>query len=65
MVEGVKDYAIFMLDTEGRVSSWNAGASASKVIGQRRFLANTFSGILPPGRRSRRRSPATGLADRR
>jgi PAS domain-containing protein len=26
LVEGMKDYAIFMLDTEGRITSWNAGA---------------------------------------
>ena len=26
LVEGVKDYAIFLLDTRGRVTSWNCGA---------------------------------------
>jgi PAS domain S-box-containing protein len=26
LVEGVKDYAIFMLDARGRVTSWNSGA---------------------------------------
>jgi PAS domain S-box-containing protein len=26
LVEGVQDYAIYMLDTEGRVASWNEGA---------------------------------------
>ena len=26
LVSGVRDYAIFMLDPEGRISSWNAGA---------------------------------------
>src|SRR5437867_1995314 len=26
LVEGVKDYAIFLLDTRGRVTSWNSGA---------------------------------------
>jgi len=26
LVEGVKDYAIFMLDRQGLVTSWNAGA---------------------------------------
>jgi PAS domain S-box-containing protein len=40
LVEGVKDYAIFMLDPGGHVSSWNAGAewikgySANAVLGQ-------------------------------
>jgi diguanylate cyclase (GGDEF)-like protein/PAS domain S-box-containing protein len=40
LVEGMKDYAIFMLDTEGRITSWNAGAQringyeAEEIIGQ-------------------------------
>jgi PAS domain S-box-containing protein len=40
MVESVRDYAIFMLDTDGFVSTWNAGAerlkgyTASEVIGR-------------------------------
>src|SRR6185312_11776518 len=39
LVESVKDYAIFMLDTEGLVVSWNAGAeritgyTASEAVG--------------------------------
>lgn len=40
LVDAVKDYAIFMLDTEGRVSTWNAGAkrlngySDDEIIGK-------------------------------
>jgi PAS domain S-box-containing protein len=40
LVENVKDYAIFMIDTEGRVTSWNSGAeqmlgyTAAEMIGQ-------------------------------
>ncbi|NUQ76647.1 MAG: PAS domain S-box protein [Polyangiaceae bacterium] len=40
LVEGVRDYALFMLDTEGHVASWNAGAQrlhgyfAAEIIGQ-------------------------------
>ena len=40
LVESVKDYAIFMLDTDGRVASWNTGAErikgykAEEIIGQ-------------------------------
>jgi len=40
LVQGVTDYALYMLDTQGRVSSWNAGAErikgykADEVIGQ-------------------------------
>lgn len=40
LVEGMKDYAIFMLDLEGRVATWNAGAErikgyrAEEIVGQ-------------------------------
>jgi PAS domain S-box-containing protein len=40
LVSGVKDYAIFMLDLDGKISSWNAGAEhvlghpARDVVGQ-------------------------------
>ena len=40
LVEGVKDYAIFMLDPDGRIVSWNEGAErisgyrAEEVIGE-------------------------------
>jgi PAS domain S-box-containing protein len=40
MVESVIDYAIFMLDSDGRVASWNAGAqrilgySAEEIVGE-------------------------------
>jgi PAS domain S-box-containing protein len=40
MIDNVLDYAIFMLDPQGRVASWNAGAqringySAEEIIGQ-------------------------------
>lgn len=40
LVEGVREYAIFMLDVNGRISTWNNGAerikgyTASEIIGQ-------------------------------
>ena len=40
MVDAVREYAIFMLDTEGHITSWNVGAerakgwTAAEVIGQ-------------------------------
>src|SRR5262249_380580 len=40
MIDNVRDYAIFMLDPQGRVATWNAGAqrikgfSADEIIGQ-------------------------------
>jgi PAS domain S-box-containing protein len=53
MVESVVDYAIFMLDAEGRVASWNAGAQrilgyqADEIVGQRleRFYAEEETGL--------------------
>jgi PAS domain S-box-containing protein len=30
MVDGIKDYAIFRLDTEGRIASWNEGSARLK-----------------------------------
>jgi PAS domain S-box-containing protein len=39
LIQGVKDYAIYMLDPDGRITSWNSGAqnikgySADEVIG--------------------------------
>ena len=30
LVQGVRDYAIYMLDREGNVGSWNAGAERIK-----------------------------------
>jgi PAS domain-containing protein len=38
LVEGVKDYAIFMLDTEGRMTSWNKGAERIKGYRQEEIL---------------------------
>ena len=30
LIDGVKDYAIFMLDVDGHVTSWNEGAKRLK-----------------------------------
>ena len=30
LIQGVRDYAIYMLDPEGRITNWNAGAEAIK-----------------------------------
>ena len=58
MVESVVDYAIFMLDAEGRVASWNAGAQrilgyqADEIVGERlaRFYAEEETGLGKPQR---------------
>jgi PAS domain-containing protein len=39
LVKGISDCALYMLDLEGRVASWNAGAQRLKGIRPARFLA--------------------------
>ena len=43
MVEGVTDYAIFMLDPDGRVISWNAGAQRIKGYRPEEIIGQHFS----------------------
>ena len=43
LVESVKDYAIFMLDPEGRVVSWNAGAQRIKGYTAQDVIGRHFS----------------------
>ena len=43
MVEGVKDYAIFMLDPTGHVATWNAGAERAKGYRAREIIGKHFS----------------------
>jgi formate hydrogenlyase transcriptional activator len=47
LVEGAKDYAIFMLDPEGRVASWNAGAKRIKGYSAEEILGEHFSKFYP------------------
>ena len=43
LVQSVTDYAIYMLDTEGRVSSWNAGAERFKGYAAQEIMGEHFS----------------------
>jgi PAS domain S-box-containing protein len=43
LVQGVTDYAIFMLSREGRVSSWNAGAQRIKGYSPEEIIGQHFS----------------------
>jgi PAS domain S-box-containing protein len=43
MVEGVKDYAIFMLDPGGCVTTWNEGAERIEGYGEEEILGRHFS----------------------
>ena len=48
MIEGVKEYAIFTLDPEGRVSSWNTGAQLIKGYRAEEIVGRHFSVFYPP-----------------
>lgn len=43
LVQGVQDYAIYMLDPEGRVSSWNRGAQRFKGYTDEEIIGEHFS----------------------
>jgi PAS domain S-box-containing protein len=47
MVESVRDYGIFMLDPEGHVVSWNAGAQRIKGYRAAEILGQHFSRFYP------------------
>jgi PAS domain S-box-containing protein len=47
LVQGVKDYAIFMLDPKGFVSSWNEGAQRIKGYTARDIIGRHFSTFYP------------------
>jgi PAS domain S-box-containing protein len=47
LVEGVKDYAIFMLDTEGRVTSWNSGAQRITGYPAEEITGRHFAAFYP------------------
>lgn len=43
LVEAVTDYAIYMLDLDGRVTSWNPGARRFKGYDEHEILGRHFS----------------------
>ena len=54
MVDSVKDYAIFMLDPEGRVVSWNRGAERIKGYKSFEIIGKHFSVFYPEEARRRK-----------
>ncbi len=48
LVEGVVDYAIFLLDPEGIVSSWNTGAERIKGYTRGEIVGKHFSHFYTP-----------------
>src|SRR6202140_756878 len=48
LLDEVKDYAIFMLDPKGMVTSWNAGAERIKGYRGEQIIGHNFSCFFPP-----------------
>lgn len=61
LVQGVTDYAIYMLDPTGQVSSWNAGAARIKGYAPEEIIGENFSRFYTDEDRSTG-EPAKALA---
>jgi PAS domain S-box-containing protein len=48
LLDGVKDYAIFMLDPSGNVTTWNQGAARIKSYKADEIVGRHFSCFYPP-----------------
>jgi PAS domain S-box-containing protein len=48
LVEGVTDYAIFLLDSDGRVTTWNTGAERIKGYRADEIIGSHFSRFYTP-----------------
>jgi PAS domain S-box-containing protein len=47
LVESVQDYAIFLLDPDGKIASWNAGAKRLKGYDEHEIIGKHFSVFYP------------------
>jgi PAS domain S-box-containing protein len=52
LVRAIVDYAIYMLDTNGIVTSWNAGAERAKGYSEAEIIGQHFSRFFTPEDRS-------------
>jgi PAS domain S-box-containing protein len=52
LVGNITDYAIYMLDLEGRITSWNAGGERIKGYSEQEILGQHFSRFYTPADRS-------------
>lgn len=48
LVEGVRDYAIFTMDTEGRIDSWHVGAQRMKGYTAQEAIGMRFADLFTP-----------------
>jgi PAS domain S-box-containing protein len=48
LLDGIQDYAIFMMDPRGDIVSWNAGAERIKGYRAEQIIGRNFSCFFPP-----------------
>ncbi|OUC13108.1 MAG: hypothetical protein B0A82_19070 [Alkalinema sp. CACIAM 70d] len=48
LVENARDYAIYLLDAEGRIASWNAGAERLKGFTAEEIIGQPFASVFTP-----------------
>ena len=48
LLDGIQDYAIFMMDPRGQIVSWNAGAERIKGYSADQIIGRNFSCFFPP-----------------
>jgi PAS domain S-box-containing protein len=48
LLDGIQDYAIFMMDPQGQILSWNAGAELIKGYRADEIIGQNFSCFFPP-----------------
>ena len=48
LLDGIQDYAIFMMDPSGQIVSWNAGAERIKGYRADEIIGHNFSCFFPP-----------------
>ncbi|KAE8374184.1 hypothetical protein BDV26DRAFT_270512 [Aspergillus bertholletiae] len=61
LVDTIKDYAIFMLDTQGNITTWNPGAAIMKGYAASDIIGKHFSVFYGPEDRKNNK-PGRGLA---
>jgi PAS domain S-box-containing protein len=52
LIESVEDYAIFMLDPEGRILTWNTGAERLKGYAANEVIGKSIETFYPPDARA-------------
>jgi PAS domain S-box-containing protein len=63
LLDSIREYAIFMLSTDGRIASWNFGATEVTGFSSAEFLAQPFSRLFAAGDGARSAADLLAEAD--